>query len=430
MYRFILSIFTTLMLFAVAGCCLPPAQGETTDLFSQIDFPVLKSPGAIQPEYKSAHRNISADKPKKTNKIPAPLKVSTPAVSKKADITPSENSKPKSAPDYRPHKLAALGDVSKQSDVSKKSDRQSATKKPSVKANADPAALTLLRSVMQVAHPQSIIFDKKRLRFYVSRLGEKAADKKGAIALLARDGGLINKAYVKGLNQPRGLAIIGEYLYVADGRSLVQIDVDSAKVINRFEDKDAFYFNDVVASNSGEVFVTAPLTNSINKLTKNGKFELFLQDPKLSGPNSLAIEGDDLYVGSMGLKSGDPKKPGEVLKAASANEGGLFKISLSTKEISKISNEALPQISSIGLDQEGHLYAVGAGASELLKFTLSDGRLAERIDVQKLFKLSDTQGLGDFHYFPTSKEFWVPVKNNGHILVFVRSDATLTSENE
>lgn len=424
MYRFILSIFTTLMLFAVAGCCLPPAQGETTDLFSQIDFPVLKSPGAIQPEYKSAHRNISADRPKKTNKIPMPKKVSTPAVSKKSDNTPKENSNPENTPNYRPHKLAALDDVSKQN------NRHSTDKKNIANTNPDPAALTLLRSVMKVAHPQSIIFDKKRLRFYVSRLGEKAADKKGAIALLARDGGLINKAYVKGLNQPRGLAIIGEYLYVADGRSLVQIDVDSAKVINRFEDKDAFYFNDVVASNSGEVFVTDPLTNSINKLTKNGKFELFLQDPKLSGPNSLAIEGDDLYVGSMGLKSGDPKKPGEVLKAASANEGGLFKISLSTKEISKISNEALPQISSIGLDQEGHLYAVGAGASELLKFTLSDGRLAERIDVQKLFKLSDTQGLGDFHYFPTSKEFWVPVKNNGHILVFVRSDATLTSENE
>lgn len=307
-------------------------------------------------------------------------------------------------------------------------NKEHLSQKPALKISkqkADKAeALILLRTVDGVSLPQSVLFDQKRLRFYVSRLGDKPEAQSGAIALLARDGSVINASFVKGLDQPRGMALVGKHLYVADGKSLVVIDIDKAIVVHKFEERHVFYFNDVVADAQGRVYVSAPLNNGIFVLSK-GKFndshpglEPWLNSGVLSGPNGLSIADGDLFVASIGLnKSND----GQVVG------GALFRVSLADKQIKKLTSNSLPPIASLSSDGEGHVYATDDGGAKLFKFELG-GRLLEEIDVAQAFKLKEASGLGDFQYMKRSKEFWVPVKSNGHILVFGRSDARLSFE--
>ena len=288
-----------------------------------------------------------------------------------------------------------------------------------------PQMLTLLRTVKDVSLPQSIVYDPKKLQFYVSRLGSKPGDNTGQIALLSRDGSLVAPDWIQGLDQPRGLALLGDYLYVADGKALVEIDIANSKISNRFVIDDVFYFYDVVANSQGQLFVSAPLNNAIYVLEKGQSLKLWVQSSQLSGPNGLAIENDDLYVGSIGLETTDKA-------SASANEkkGGLYKVSLSDKAIKPFTAYRLPPIASLASDEQGFVYASDEDGASLFQFDLSDGSFVEEINVARTFGLKQTTGLGDFAYLTGSKEFWVPVKSNGHILVFGRSDEKIITQDE
>jgi|GEM_PF-5276488 len=416
MVRVVLTVFGGCVLANLAACCLPPANGayQTSgqNQYGEREKENKKKVGKPRSRYKQKTLDHSLDH--------------SLAISKK-------KSEPMKSV---PMKQAALEDLPKK--IEKKTkleplqgalvgrDQKVNSNKLNNKAHniAQGPTLKLLRSVGNLSHPQSITFDKKRLRFYVSQLGEKAQPSTGSIALLARDGSVINKEWIKGLNQPRGMAMMNNMLYVADGKSLLKIDVDAAKIVKRFEQPNSFYLYDVSASKQGDVYVSDPLSNSILKLERDETFEVWLKDKKLEGPNSLAVKEDRLYVSSIGLKSSVPQQGRENF-----NSGKINQVHLETKKISPLtSHNNLKKIASLGIDEEGTIYATSLGAPKLMRFSLKDGQLLENIDVQKSFDLNETQGLADFLYFPQSKEFWVPVKNNGHILVFVRSDATLLSE--
>lgn len=380
MVRVIHAVLGGCLVANLAACCLPPANG------------------AYQTSRHSHYDDVKQQSQKTARK----------------QGTHFEKSGRKHAPSNRvikaPIKQAALRREPKK--VLKKSNLPPLEK-------AKSPTLELLRSVDDLQHPQSITFDKKRLRFYVSQLGEKAQASTGSIALLARDGSVINNDWIKGLDQPRGMAMVDKWLYIADGKSLLKVNVETAKIVKRYEQPNAFYLYDVSASKSGEIFVTDPLSNSILKLASNETLSLWLKDKRLEGPNSLALKEDKLYVSSIGLKSSSPQ----------TGTGKINQIQLDTKKIVSLTKQNnLKKISSLGLDEEGTIYATSLGAPNLMRFSLETGKLIENIDVQKSFDLKETQGLADFLYFPQSKEFWVPVKNNGHILVFVRGDATLLSE--
>ncbi|GAA6211896.1 hypothetical protein NBRC116602_16370 [Hyphomicrobiales bacterium 4NK60-0047b] len=400
MVRVIKTVLGGCLLVNLAACCLPPANG------------------AYQSTYQKKGHNQYAGNQKQVKKEATKPKTTY----RKKALHQSKLKK------TSPMKQAALEDgpqkLENKSELPPLKSALAEREKKREDNKAKGPTLKLLRSVDNLQHPQSISFDKKRLRFYVSQLGEKAQPSTGSIALLARDGSVINKEWIKGLNQPRGMAMMGGMLYVADGKSLLKIDVEAAKIIKKFEQPTSFYLYDVSASDQGEIYVSDPLSNSILKLESDETLRVWLKDKKLEGPNSLAIKGNSLYVSSIGLKASTSQKgPGN------SNSGKINQVELTTKQISSLTNQNnLKKIASLGIDEEETIYATSLGAPKLMRFSLKNGELLENIDVQKSFDLKETQGLADFLYFPQSKEFWVPVKNNGHLLVFVRSDATLLSE--
>lgn len=149
--------------------------------------------------------------------------------------------------------------------------------------------------------PESVVYDSQRDLLFVSNVnGEPLkADGNGYISQLSVDGKLIEQHWLTGLDAPKGLALIGDTLYVADINQLVVIDIKHKKIIHRYSVSDAKFLNDVAADAAGNVYVSDMLTNTIHRLS-DGKFEPWIHDDALEFPNGLLVEGDKLIVASWG----------------------------------------------------------------------------------------------------------------------------------
>src|SRR6187551_1791566 len=78
--------------------------------------------------------------------------------------------------------------------------------------------------------PESALFTKNVI--YVSIIdGEPwAADNKGGIGKVGTNGKIIDANWITGLSAPKGMAIVGDLLYVADIHDVVAISISKGKI--------------------------------------------------------------------------------------------------------------------------------------------------------------------------------------------------------
>ncbi|MFC4653979.1 hypothetical protein ACFO3I_02950 [Rheinheimera marina] len=122
-----------------------------------------------------------------------------------------------------------------------------------------------------------------------------AMDGVGGVALLGSDGAMIKQDWLRGLNAPKGMAIRGNSLFVADLTELVEVDLTTAAIIQRYPAKDSVFLNDVTVDAAGLVYVSDTRTNRIYRL-QHGKLALWQQD--ISSANGLKATAQGLVVGS------------------------------------------------------------------------------------------------------------------------------------
>jgi DNA-binding beta-propeller fold protein YncE len=169
-------------------------------------------------------------------------------------------------------------------------------------------------------NPESVAFSPKQNVLFVSNINGNPTqkDQNGFISKVSpTNGSIIELNWVSGLNAPKGIAIPnnGNKLYVSDINDLVEIDIDSGKIIKRYNAPASAFLNDVASDNQGNIYVSDTITNTIYKLDAkdigvNGTSSLqaWLQSPQLNGPNGLHVDNtnDRLIVASLGNMS----KPG------------------------------------------------------------------------------------------------------------------------
>lgn len=180
--------------------------------------------------------------------------------------------------------------------------------------------------------PESVEFDAARDRFYVSNVagGVAEQDGNGTISLLDGDGKLLEAHWITGLHSPKGLALHGRRLYVADVKQLVVIDVDQARVVARYEAGDSKVLNGITVDQQGQVYVSDWIGNRIYTL-RDGELSLWLDSPDLNSPNGLWLEGGELYVASWGSHPKDD--------FSTETSGSLKRISLKTRAIQTLEQE-------------------------------------------------------------------------------------------
>lgn len=164
-------------------------------------------------------------------------------------------------------------------------------------------AFTLVWSLnKELAQPESVIYDDKRNRLYVSNVqGEPTQkDGKGYLSIVSLEGKLIEPQWLKELNAPKGMAIVEDSLYVSDIDVLIAINIDKGEIVKRYEINTAKLLNDVTADKQGNVYVSDTITNSIYCLC-DGQLKLWLHNAELMNPNGLLAKDDRLVISSWGI---------------------------------------------------------------------------------------------------------------------------------
>ncbi len=144
--------------------------------------------------------------------------------------------------------------------------------------------------------PESVL--KKGDYIYVSNIYGEPTQKNGAgyISKLSQDGEIIDKEWITGINAPKGMGVFENQLYVTDIDQLIVIDMDDAKILDRYNAENAVFLNDIDIDSKGRVFISDMQQNEIY-IFENGELKSWLKGDSLISVNGLYVDGDFLMAG-------------------------------------------------------------------------------------------------------------------------------------
>lgn len=162
----------------------------------------------------------------------------------------------------------------------------------SLSAHADD-----VKKVTGLKMPESVIASKDG-RVFVSEIGEFGKDGDGQITVIEKNGDV--RIFAKGLDDPKGLAIVGKDLFVADNHRVIKVNTKGETQV--FASAQSFpeqplFLNDLEADSLGNLYVSdsGDLKGSggaIYKINKQGKVSLVIngkQDARVLAPNGLLM---------------------------------------------------------------------------------------------------------------------------------------------
>src|SRR5829696_1613252 len=243
----------------------------------------------------------------------------------------------------------------------------------------------------QFKTPESVIYEPNENVLFVSSIdgAPDGKDKQGFISKVSPlNGSIIELNWVTSLDAPKGMAVVNNtnnsLLYVSDITDLVEVDVNSGKIINRYNAPGSGFLNDVASDNQGHVYVSDTVTNTIYRLdtknlginsnNNNASLQVWLQTPELNGPNGLYVDdtNNKLIVASLG--------------AFSNPAGSIRVVDLQNRTVNSLGNEgtAVPigGLDGIEADSTGRYYYVTDNAGGKLYVVNSNGTGYETLDLQ------------------------------------------------
>lgn len=242
--------------------------------------------------------------------------------------------------------------------------------------------------------PESAAYDPGTDAFYVSNYDgynpSRGAGKQ-SISKLTADGELAALDWLPGLNNPTGLVIWKNRLYAVERAGLAEIDIPSAKVVNRVVVPGAAFLNDIAIAEGGDIYISDSRKNSIFKIS-GGKAEEWLAGPPIEAPNGVCILGGKLIVGTNG-------------------DGCLKAVDLTTKEVSTLVNLGQGIIDGIASDGEGNLL-VSHNEGRLFRIS-PQGRATTILDTTAL-----RMNMADFAYDPSLKKIVFPTYIDCRVAAF------------
>jgi len=248
--------------------------------------------------------------------------------------------------------------------------------------------------------PESVLPDADGEHLFVSNINgdPMVKDGNGFISLLVADGSTVSLDWVGGLDAPTGMARVGRHLFVADVDTLVEIDIDSAKVVARYVGEGAQFLNDVAAGNDGAVYVTDLLANRIYRL-KAGVFSVWLASDALANPNGVTVHDDALWVASWGVMT-----PGSF---STEVPGHLLRVPLDVPEVMSVGDGSpVGNLDGIEAMADGSLLVTDWMAGGLMRIR-PDGTVT-RLDAL-------APGSADIGYDARRKVVYVPMMKDGTV---------------
>jgi len=242
--------------------------------------------------------------------------------------------------------------------------------------------------------PESAAYDPETDAFYVSNYdGYNPSQGAGRqhVSKLTPDGKVAELQWVSGLNNPTGLAVWNRRLYAVERAGLAEIDISSAKIVNRITLPGAGFPNDIAVADNGDIFVSDSRKNSIYKVSA-GRAEEWLNGPAIAAPNGIHVLKGKLIVGTNG-------------------DGCLKAVDLATKDISVLANLGQGTIDGLESDRKGNLL-VSHNEGRLFRVS-PDGRVTTILDTTAL-----RMNIADFAFAPGRNMVVFPTFTDGRVAAF------------
>lgn len=160
--------------------------------------------------------------------------------------------------------------------------------------------------------PESVLYDADTDMYYVSNINGAPLDEdgNGFISQVSPEGTVSELKWINGetegvtLNAPKGMAIMGDNLYVADINTVRVFNKSTGELTNSIAIDNASFLNDVATDGMNAVYVTdsglnasfaTTGTDAIYKIENDTATEV-VADTGLNSPNGIVVDGDTLYV--------------------------------------------------------------------------------------------------------------------------------------
>ncbi len=224
------------------------------------------------------------------------------------------------------------------------------------------------------AMPESVVADPNSDWIYVSNIVNRETP--GYISRVSKSGKVDNYLWFEGLNQPCGLDIYDNKLYVGDQNKVHIIDIKKGKLIKSLSTEGAMTLNDVAIGKDGQVFISDVMSGRIYTI-ENEKLVVWIENVEFTHPNGLYVDNGNLIVADLGDKlnpDASPQIPGSV-----------YKVDMNNKSVELIN----PSYQIGGLD------GVVKVGDKYIVTNNSGGELYAVSDKERILLASFTRGIAD-----------------------------------
>jgi hypothetical protein len=144
--------------------------------------------------------------------------------------------------------------------------------------------------------PESVIYDSKRELFYVSNVNENPweKDNNGFISKMSKTGEILDLEWITGFSGPKGMAIVDDFLFVADLDELVLIDINEGVVKDKVVIEGASGLNDITPGENSTVYITD--SNEGKIFQYDGNAVKIFHDDAPGRPNGLLLVNGNLFT--------------------------------------------------------------------------------------------------------------------------------------
>jgi streptogramin lyase len=171
------------------------------------------------------------------------------------------------------------------------------------------APMTISVQGVGLQTPESILYDRASDVYLVSNINGNptGTDGNGFISRVAPSGRVLALKWIDGtrpgvrLNAPKGMAIVGDRLYVSDITAVRIFNRRTGRFLGSIDIPGSTFLNDLAAGADGSVYVTdsglkpdfSPSgTDAVYRIDRTGKVATVAKSRELGGPNGVTVLPD------------------------------------------------------------------------------------------------------------------------------------------
>ena len=189
--------------------------------------------------------------------------------------------------------------------------------------------------------PESVKWDSAQDVYFVSNINgaPNAKDGNGYISRVGPAGLVMDSAFIKGLNAPKGITLVHDTLWVADIDQVRAFNARSGTPVATVNVPGAIFLNDIAAAPDGSLYVTDtairfgangavehPGTDQIFRIAPDHSVSVAVQSDSLGRPNGITWDAANqrFIVVPFGAKFLLAWKPGESTVTTLSVGAGQF----------------------------------------------------------------------------------------------------------